>query len=138
MPFWLSEDFTGTLYFQKVGEPCTPSQACISETLSASCILETISSSLKNFLPFSHTEACGVTLGLGPLRKGGWKMSSRCRKINPSTFWEDSLMPPQAQQVIFIKVKSRSQALKGNHWLNKLATAYMLVINGGVSMHDGS
>lgn len=121
-----------------MGEPRTPSHAYISETVSASYILETISLSLKNFLPFSHTEACGVTLGLGPLRKGGWKMSSRSKKINPSISWEDLLMPPQAQQVTFIKVKSRSQALKGNHWLNKLVTAYMLVINGGVSIHDGS
>ena len=121
--------------FQTVGEPCTPSQAHISETVSASHILETISSSLKNFLPFSHTEACGVTLGPGPLRKGGWKMSSRYRKINPSISWENLLIPPQAQQITFIKVKSCSQAMKGNHWLNKLVSAYTLVISGGVSQH---
>ena len=121
--------------FQTVGEPCIPSQAHISET--ASHILETISSSLKNFLPFSHTKTCGVTLGLGPLRKEGWKMSSRCRKINPSTSWENLLIPPQAQQITFIKVKSCSQAMKGNHWLNKLATTYTLITSGGVSIHDG-
>lgn len=51
--------------------------------------------------------------------------------------WEDLLTPPQAQQITLIKVKSPSKPMKGNHWLNKLATAYTLVISKGVDIHDG-
>lgn len=41
-------------------------------------------------------------------------------------------MPPQAHQITFLRAKSPSQPMKGEHRFNKLATAYTLVISGGV------
>lgn len=46
-------------------------------------------------------------------------------------------MPPEAQEITSIKVRSPPQPMKGTHWLNKLATAYTLVTSRGVDIHDG-